>query len=53
MTNEEEEEAKTKRTTKEPVTINPDKDLKIFINKEVIPNSIKGKITDEGIKVVK
>jgi len=39
MTNE--EEAKTKRTTKEPVTINPDKDLKSSIQKMAIPNRLK------------
>ena len=41
MTNE--EEAKTKRTTEEPVTINPDKDLKSSIHKMVIPKSIEEK----------
>ena len=41
MTNE--EEVKTKRTTKEPVTINPDKDLKSSIQKKAISKSIEKK----------
>ena len=41
MTNE--EEVKTKRTTKEPVTIKPDKDLISSIRKRGIPKSIEEK----------